>query len=171
MKIKLSITLFLFLVAYCLSSGQTMYENSRFKFKAPIPEDWRFHQEKTDSLNFTIVAWGLPKVYSEIEKQEVENAVSITALKNRTIKSIDDVINAEFRRTKNMLIMNRFKIDSIEHTCYITNTISGTTSYISQQYFIFKNGIGYIITFTATLGTYEINMFKFEEFYKTVIIE
>jgi len=170
---KTFIAILLFVATHHASLGQTIFENTRFKFQALIPDDWKLHQEiKTDSLNFTIAGWGLPKVYTEMDKHEVENAVSITAVEHNRIKNLDDLVTAEFNRVKNMAtILNQVKIDSVENTAYITNTLIKNISYVSQQYFIFKNGIGYIITFTATPGTFNINLPKFEEFYKTVVIK
>src|SRR5690606_1890438 len=172
MKPKLIPVMLLFLAICNGSIGQTIFENTKFKFQASIPDDWRLHQEiKGDSLNYTIVGWGLPKVYTEMDKHEVENAVSITAIEHPKIKNVDDLVKAEFNRVKNMsIILNQVQIDSVEHTAYVTNTLREKVSYVSQQYFVFKNGIGYIITFTATPGTFSINIPKFEEFYKTVII-
>lgn len=172
MKAKFLIAILLLLAAYHGVLGQTTFKNNKFKFQASIPDDWILRQEiKADSLNFTIVGWGLPKVYTEIDKHEVENAVSITALEHGKIKNLDDLVKAEFNRVKHIgTILNQVQIDSVEHTAYITNTLIKNVSYVSQQYFIFKNGIGYIITFTATVGTFTINLPKFEEFYKTVAI-
>ncbi|HMR17914.1 MAG TPA: hypothetical protein PKA53_01325 [Sphingobacterium sp.] len=173
MKAKILTIIFLLLAVYNFSIAQTTFENSRFKFQASIPDDWKLHQEiKADSLSYTIVGWGLPKVYTEMDKHEVENAVSIAAIEHNKIKSLDDVVKAEFNRVKNTaIILNQVKIDSVEHTAYITNSLIKNFSYVSQQYFIFKNGIGYIITFTATPGTFNINLPKFEDFYKTVVIK
>ncbi len=173
MKAKIPAIILLFLAIYNFSLGQTTFENSRFKFKATIPEDWRLHQEiKADSLSYTMVGWGLPKVYTEMDKHEVENAVAIAAIEHSKIQNLDDVIKAEFNRAKHIsIILNQVKTDSVEHTSYITNSLMKNVSYVSKQYFIFKNGIGYIITFTATPGTFNINLPKFEEFYKTLVIQ
>ncbi|MGV3762399.1 hypothetical protein [Parapedobacter sp.] len=172
MKPKVTTLILLFLAVCNGALCQTAFENTKFKFQASIPDDWRLHQEiKADSLNYTIVAWGMPKVYTEMDKHEVENAVSITAVKHPRIKNVDDLVKAEFNRVKGMsTILNQVQIDSVEHTAYITNTLRERVSYVSQQYFVYKNGTGYIITFTATPGTFSINIPKFEEFYKTVVI-
>ena len=172
MKAKLIGTILLFLAVYNGALAQTIFKNDRFKFQASIPDDWILRQEiKADTLNYTIVGWGLPKVYTETDKHEVENAVSITAIEHPRIKNLDDLVKAEFNRVKNVgTILNQVKIDSVEHTAYVTNTLMKDVSYVSQQYFMFKDGRGYIITFTATPGTFSINVPKFEEFYKTVIV-
>jgi len=172
MKATLIFPVLLFLAVCNGALGQSIFENSKFKFQASIPDDWILRQEiKADTLNYTIVGWGLPKVYTEMDKHEVENAVSITAIEHPRIKNLDDLVKAEFNRVKNIgTILNQVKIDSVEHTAYVTNTLMKNVSYVSQQYFIFKNGRGYIVTFTATPGTFSINVPKFEAFYKTVVI-
>ncbi len=145
-----------------------------------MPENWQFYQEiSADSLNYTIVAWGLPKVYSEREKQEIQHAVTITAVRHANINSVDDLVQAELNRIKNMpnsTVLNHVQLSSIEHTSYITNTLIGMVSYVTQQYFIFKNSIGYIAGFTATVETFSVDpphntsLLQFKDFYKTLEI-
>ncbi|MDI9310212.1 MAG: hypothetical protein QM535_08350 [Limnohabitans sp.] len=50
----------------------------------------------------------------------------------------------------------------------IYTTTPNGLKYQGKSYFVFKNGIGYIITFMATPGTYNKNIKVFEEFYKNV---
>jgi hypothetical protein len=68
--------------------GQTIYENNSYRFRAKIPIDWTLYGEiKNDTVkNYSIVGWGLPKVYSDLEKTEIENAISITGYKRKNKK-------------------------------------------------------------------------------------
>jgi len=90
------------------------------------------------------------------------------------------LVQLEFDRIKNrdnIIILTQVQLDTAEHISYLTNYLMGTISYVSQQYFVFKNGTGYIVTFSSTVGTYNIdpprntNLLKFEAFYKNFAIE
>lgn len=161
MTLKFRIVICLLMAVHGFAIAQTTFENARFKFRAAVPDNWTLHREiNSESLNYTIVAWGLPKVYSEREKQEIEHSVSITAVNNPGVRNVDDLVQAEFRRIKNMpnsKVLNQVQLDSVEHTSYITNTLIGMVSYVTQQYFLFKDGVGYIVNFTATVETFSVD--------------
>lgn len=166
-----SIAFFILVIMYvptiCL--GQSLYSNAKYKFEVKVPDDWSFYHEiKDDNLPYTIIGWGMPKTYSEPARHEIENAVSITAVQVEEIKCVKDLIAEEQKRTQ-AITTKRTEVDWGDNcvTLVSNSTIKGI-DYISKQYFIFKDGIGYIINFTATPCTYDTNIPKFEEFYKTV---
>ena len=168
-KLKLLIILFFGITYHAF--GQVIYENEFYNYKVEIPSDWTLYNEiKNDTLNhYSIVDWGLPKVYSEIEKTNIENSISVSAIKRPNIRNINELIDFEFNSKKNF-IKNIILIDSIVHSFKIESKIRGL-DYTSKQYFIFKNDIGYVIAFTATPGTFDKNIMKFEEFYKSLLIK
>ncbi|HYV91248.1 MAG TPA: hypothetical protein VE978_05675 [Chitinophagales bacterium] len=49
----------------------------------------------------------------------------------------------------------------------VYSTIKGL-NYKGKIYFVFKNDIGYVITFMATPGTYDKNLGLFEDFNKKI---
>ena len=51
---------------------------------------------------------------------------------------------------------------------YIIHYKNSGLDYKGKSYFVFRDGIGYIVTFMATPGTYDINVPAFELFYKNI---
>ncbi len=167
---KIDITLFAFLlVTINLVSGQTKYQNEKYGFSGKTPDDWHIYAEiKDDSANkIAIIDWGLPKVFSESENTYIENAISIIAYKRSDIKNIDDLIKLEFERISDILESKEI-IDSNPYTSFITITEINGLKYKSKVSFVFQNSIGYVLNFVATLGTFDINVFKFDSFIQDI---
>jgi hypothetical protein len=165
-------TLFTLLTVGFLSytlQAQTIYRNDQYGFEGQVPDDWIVYSEITDDLTDkrALIDWGLPKVYSKLEKAEIENAVAITAYKRTDIQNIDDLIKVEFDRVKHMLI-SKSPVDSIPFQSYVLITSQNGLRYKSQVVFMYKNDIGYVITFTATPGTYDANLSRFKDFLKGI---
>jgi hypothetical protein len=146
-----------------------MYQNENYGFRVNVPADWHQYAEiKDDIINKrAIIDWGLPRVYSEIEKTSIENAVTITAYKRPNIKNIDDLKKLEFERIEHML-QSKETLDSSGHS-YIVITLRNGLKYKSKLWFVFQNNVGYILSFTATPGTYDINLPKFESMVKNIL--
>lgn len=170
---KKTLLLLTLLVYLSTTNGQEKYLNKDFGFEAIIPKEWSVYKETpTPTSNYMIIAWGMPKLYSEMEKEEIENSVSITCIKSPNIKDVEDLAEKDYKRVSGFAQkIHRQKADSSEILAYYTSSIIKMKSYVTKQYFIHKNGIGYIINFTATPGTFTTNQPKFEEFFKTVKIE
>jgi hypothetical protein len=62
-------------------------------------------------------------------------------------------------------------VDSVQHRAYIVNSKIRGLDYKSKLYFVYRNGFGYVINFTATPGTFDKNILKFEEFYKSIMFK
>lgn len=166
---KTLFTIFTVLVLTLNTQGQTKFQNDKYGFNGQVPTDWNIYAEIKDdpSGKSAIIDWGLPKVYSELEKTSIENAVSITAYKRPNIKTIDDLIEFEFERVGHRLSSKEL-IDSIPYYSYTLITIQNGLKYKTKVTFIFKNKIGYVLNFTATPGTYNINIKKFDNFVKCI---
>ena len=106
----LYITLCLSLILYQDGQGQSIvqpnnskakiYTNELFRFSVNVPEKWKLYgQIKNDTINHkAIVDWGLPLIYSELEKTMIENSISITAYHRKDINSVDQLISSEYLR-------------------------------------------------------------------------
>jgi hypothetical protein len=162
-KILLSLTVLSVIVNSLY--GQVKYQNEGYGFEAEVPEDWHVYAEiKDDPVNKrSIIDWGLPKVYSELEKTSIENAVSITAYKRAEFNDVEDLIKFEYERVQSILI-SKEQIDSLPHVSYLVNTEMKGLKYQTKQVFVLKNDIGYVLTYTATPGTYDKNLSKFDSF-------
>ena len=146
-----------------------IYTNEAYRFSATIPDSWKLYgQIKNDTLKHMAIAdWGLPKIYSDLEKTEIENSISITAYQKPDINSVDKLILAEYLKinpTETALEVDK----SNPNARMIYTTTPTGLKYQGKSYFVFKNGIGYVITFMATPWTYDTNIKVFEEFYNGV---
>lgn len=169
MSRKFLLTLSLFLITISILFGQTKFQNDLYGFGGQVPDDWHVYGEiKDDVINKrAIIDWGLPKVYSELEKTTIENSVSITAYKRPSLKTIEDLTKFEFGRVANVLVSKEL-IDSTSYTSYLVFTVRNGLKFKSKLTFVFKNDVGYVLNFTATPGTYDINLLKFDNFVKSL---
>ena len=146
----------------------TTYVNNFYRFSVAVPDNWKLYgQVLNDTVKHRAIAdWGLPPVFSEMENAEIENSISITAYRSGKISSVDELIQAEYLRvdpTKYVM-----QPDSMaKNARLIYGTIDGR-HYKGKTYFVFKNGIGYVVNFMATPGTFDKNLPVFEKFAKTI---
>ena len=155
--------------AQSVATAENMYVNEVYCFSATIPASWElFGQIKNDTLKHMAIAdWGLPKVYSDIEKTEIENSISIRAYQKPDINSVDELILSEYLRINPA--ETALEVDKSNPNARIIYTTKATgIKYQGKSYFVFKKGIGYVITFMSTPGTYDKNINIFEEFYNNV---
>ncbi len=139
------------------------YVNNLYRFSVVIPDNWKLYgQVLNDTIRHrAIVDWGIPPIYSEIEKTEIENSISITAYKKDSIRTVDQLIATEYLR----LDPTKYSMETdsaTENTRIIYATLNGL-NYKGKSYFVFKNGIGYVINFMATPGTFDKNLPVFEK--------
>jgi len=144
------------------------YRNYPFKFILSVPDNWKLYLEfGKDSVAHTALAdWELPKVYSELEKANIANAISVTAYKQQSIGSVEDLIRIELAK-----MHAEAETDKTNPNARIIYPMWHGLRYKVKLVFVYKNGIGYVINFTATPGTYDINLPTFEEFNKTIRYE
>lgn len=157
--------LFLLLISNTLC-GQSNYLNEPFGVAATVPEDWHIYAElRNDTVNKrAIISWGIPAVYSEVEKASIENAISISAYKIPEIKNIDDLRQFEFERVQNILQSKELVDSSENRLTYVSKTKINGLIYRTKKVLFYKNKASYVIAFTATPGTYPINLHKFDNF-------
>jgi len=140
------------------------YVNNFYHFSVAIPDNWKLYgQILNDTVNHRAIAdWGIPMVYSDVENAEIENSISITAYKKENIRTVDALILSEYLRLDPAKYA--MEVDSTtENARLIYGTINGK-NYKGKSYFVFKNGIGYVINFMATPGTFDKNLAVFEKF-------
>ncbi len=164
---------FIILSTACLLSvsgfSQKKFENALYGFKGEVPSDWTIYAEINDDEDnhAAIMDWGLPKVYSKLEKTSIENAVSITAYNRSDIKNIEELQKFEFERVASVLT-SKERIASSANPAYVIMSKRNGFTYKTKTEFVFKDGIGYVLIYTATPGTYDINLSKFDDFIKTL---
>jgi hypothetical protein len=142
------------------------FESPTFGYSVVIPDDWRVYSElKSDTMG--VVDFSLPPTWSKVEKQDIKNAVSVITFKKSDIKSVQDVVDLEEKRTAKVVVSKSdVKLD-FGRARRVKSIIRGQ-EYHTMEAFRFENGIGYLFIFTATKGTYDINIKKFTSFLSTV---
>jgi hypothetical protein len=171
---KITLGIFICLIIVLRAFGQTdtikssEYKNATYRFSLKVPGNWKLYGEIPDDKikHQAIADWGLPPIFSDLEKTDIENSVSITAYKKANIKSVHQLISMEAARTNPAT--NIMKQDSTSENARIIFRTDRGLKYKGKSYFIFKNDIGYVINFMATPGTYAKNLPAFEAFYKNV---
>ena len=150
------------------NSEKKTYKNEKYRFSVIVPEKWKLYgQILYDPKQHKAIAdWGLPSIYSEIEKTDIENSVSITAYHKSDIRSVQELIAAEYFKINP--VETALEVDSTCTNCRIIYHTQNGLEFKGKSYFVYKNEIGYVITFMATPGTYEKNLKPFEEFYLNV---
>ncbi|MFV0483737.1 MAG: hypothetical protein ACK5MG_06555 [Bacteroidales bacterium] len=145
--------------------GQTKFQNNKYGFSAQVPSDWTLYAEVKDdpSDNSAFIEWGLPEVYCEHEKTGIENAISIKAYKLSSIKDIKGLVELEFKNI-GQTVQSKEQIETSPHTSYNVITTRHGLKYKSKITFMFKNNVGYVLRFTATPETYDVNISKFKDF-------
>lgn len=154
--------------AVCLT-GQTKFQNAAYGYSGEVPAEWKVYAEiKDDPENHaSIIDWGLPKVFSKLEKTNIENAISITAYNRPEIKNIDDLVKFEFERVGD-IVESKKKSMEMSYLAYTVISNRNGHQYKGKTAFAYKNGIGYVFIFTATPGTFDVNLPKFQAFLQSI---
>lgn len=150
------------------NSEKKTYKNEKYRFSVIVPDGWKLYgQILNDSKQHKAIAdWGLPVIYSELEKTDIENSVSITAYNKTDIRSVNELIAAEY--FKRNPVETALEVDSTCTNCRIIYHTQNGLEYKGKSYFVYKNEIGYVIMFMATPGTYDKNLKLFEDFYLSI---
>ncbi len=144
------------------------YTNKEYGFSVSVPADWiLYRQGKGLNPERWIINWGLPKIWSSNENAQIENSISISVLKQK-IFSIDELIKIEHQRVKDILVSQKKNDLPNGNKSIVTITKINGLLYKSKTTFFLSNNKGYIINFTATKGTYKINLPRFEIFVKSL---
>ena len=76
---------------------------------------------------------------------------------------MDELVKYEFERIKDMLVSKEL-LDSAKTPSYLVMTQRNGLTYKTKVVFVLENNVGYVLAFTATMGTYDINLSKFDKF-------
>ena len=157
--------IFLFFVIF-KSFGQiktdtlkVVYKNESYKYETSFPKNWKFYEFRKDTINLISRAeWQLPKkdVIQEI------NTILIEAYLKPNLEKIDDFYFDVYEKNKPAgMSITRFGSNGLE--------VLLEFSYRKEKiYYILKNGIGYVVKFTATTETYEKDLILFEDFFTNI---
>lgn len=137
-----------------------------FGYRVVVPDDWGIHNEYEDDTT-AVVSFGLPPMWSDLEQQEIENAVAVFACKRSDISSVPDIVDFELKRVADILISSTEVDLEFGRALRLETELDGYR-YETLAAYRFENGVGYAFSFTATEGTYNRNRERFIEFLSTV---
>lgn len=170
MCVRWILILFLLLAATpALPASGSTYAKPEFGFVAQVPDGWQIYAERENDDQF-IVSFGLPSVWSEVEQQDIENAVSVTAYRRDTLDELSDLVEFETQRVADILVSREEVPAEIGRAFIVVTNIRGL-QYKTLTTCHFANGVGYVIAFTATEGTYDLNVDKYRRFLKDLSFE
>ena len=142
------------------------YASSAFGYSVVVPSDWRIYAEsENDTMN--VISFGLPEIWSELEQQQIENAIAVIALKQPDISSVQDVIDVQMKRRADILVSHT-EATLLFGPAQQVITKMGNYEYKALVTYRYENGIGYEFSFNATEGTYDRNLPKFLDFLSTI---
>jgi len=154
-----------FALLLCLIGGTAFpaeFPRPAYGFIAHTPDDWKVivERDKDDELHLQFV---LPKVWSALEKQTIENSVSIRA--DRTFKSLAELVAVDDQRIANTLVSKEpVKASTPADEAFILVTTHRGLEYKTYATYRRVNGVCYVISFTASHGTFDVNLPRYREF-------
>ena len=139
----------------------------RFGVRATIPRAWKSYGFRASETRF-VQSWGMPKLWSELEKASISNAVSISAYQKGDITSIEDLVAYDKKRIADILESVEEISSDDKQTILRSTTKTNGVTYVTQSCYRYHNGVGYVFSFTATPGTFETNLPKFKTFLDSI---
>lgn len=150
------------LTAQTVESHQsTDYRKDHWGFALTLPPSWKVHREADVPEQF-LASFGMPKIWSQQEKANIENAVSISVLSSKTVKSLADVVRHEEARIADILLEKK-EVKCEDGIAFDARTRINRLEYVSRSVCRHLNGLGYTISFTGTDGTFAQNLPAFEK--------
>lgn len=139
------------------------YANERYGFRLSVPADWDIAAEPRGILPLgpsEAVAFALPAVWSELEDTDIRNAVSVKAIVLLEACSAEDFVDmyALFESD------GRVSMESVAdfpRPAYVEVVKWRGLTYKRRLEFEMRSGIGYVLEFTATPGTFDQNYPRF----------
>ncbi len=156
-----------YLSAGAAGEGLSEYSKPGFGYSATLPAGWTVHREM-ESKAAARVSFGLPRVWSELEHQEIENAVAVSAYKRAGVTEVKQLLELEIKRLGSTLISHEMTEIDFGPAMRTLTEIRGL-KYESLTTFRIENGISFVISFTATPGTYDLNLGKFLAFLPLIV--
>lgn len=132
------------------------------------PKNWSVYREETHA-NWYQISMGLPEVWSKLEGANIENAVAVAAIRDSSITSLSDAVAIEFKRVADILVSSE-EVPTESGKAFITITNIHGLLYKTLLTIDYKNKTTYKVSFTATEGTYDINLPLFKVFKNSVVI-
>ncbi|MFV2045589.1 MAG: hypothetical protein ACC700_20445, partial [Anaerolineales bacterium] len=113
-----------------------------------------------------IVVVSLPPLWSDLEKQSIENAISVYAKEREAIKTLGMAVEDFLDRNPSAKSSDPIKVEDVDlnRIKFTYEQSDSGLTYKKQSVIVFHNGISYQIDFTATPGTFDKNLPVFTAF-------
>lgn len=148
-------------VEITFSPGGVIYKNKALKYSFEIPPGWRVAREGRDGENASmteeVIILGLPKVKTE-GGEEVENALGVMVFRKKDKKEARTF-------AKNYLADIKGKLEILEEgkDWLVFQSPSGEKVFKGRMEGITSGKFAYILNFTATKETYDLNIGRFNK--------
>lgn len=158
--------LFQCLVLFAYRLGAEPLVDTDHGLSADIPRGWTLYgKAKAQDPNRFIYDYGMPKIWSERENQEIENAVAV--ILDQPCDSLAELVAIQEKWTGNRLVSREnLKTDLSDRAKREIITEKGL-AYTTRIDLLLRKRTGYIIIFTATAGTYQQNLGRYLDFLKS----
>ena len=139
------------------------YANTRYGFRLSVPDDWEFAREGRAILPLgpsEAAVFALPAVWSELEGTDIRNAVSVKAIALLEACDVEEFADKYALSESN----GRVSIEPVAgfaRPAYVEVVEWRGLTYKRRLEFERRHGIGYVIEFTATPGTFDQNYPRF----------
>ncbi|MGD8453077.1 MAG: hypothetical protein PVJ57_14760 [Phycisphaerae bacterium] len=150
--------------AQAVASAQTKtYENESYGFRLVVPADWDVGAEPKGLLpqgQSEGIVFTLPPVWSELENASIRNAVSVKAIRLSASSTAEDFAMTYAQSDSDGRISSQ-SVEGFARPAYVEEVNWRGLTYKRRLEFEIREGIGYVLEFTATPGTYDQNYSKF----------
>ncbi|WP_430402823.1 hypothetical protein [Fluviicola sp.] len=136
------------------------YKNVDFHYRVVVKSSWT--NEVIEGDGFYNIRWNLPSIESAYSKKLVSVNFGVEASKNWD--SFEDALSSSLEEVKAACYY--FKWDEESKSC-VFQYGDPKRQLKGKCYYIFKNKIGYRLTFSANKDTYNHFISEFERFCKT----
>ncbi len=140
-------------------------ELRKLGYRVRLPRDWTHvgdrSEDRPNGLT-DVTVFSLPKVWSDLERQSIANAVSITSV-HRFVSDLGTrAFEIEYSAVTRDIPQTPVS-DAPRSALRDTMTWDGLP-YEVQVEFVVRDRMGYVLSFIATPGTFDINYPKFRAF-------
>ncbi len=142
--------------------------NPRFGYRFNASPDWELYAVQQDGMfkKQAIVVLNLPPTWSDVEQQEIKNAISIFAKEDDGIHTLADALSEFKKATPAARRVKGQKEGEAKSSpvAFDYDPKQGKLTYKKRTVIMFRKSITYQLDFTATPGTFDKNLPLFSAF-------
>lgn len=142
--------------------------NPAFGYRLVVSPDWELLGRQQDAVlqKQSTLVMNLPPVWSDVERQSIKNAISVFT-KSGVAKDQDEAV-AYFMATQGAQAIDLKPVEARQGAGFEYGAEDGGPRYALRTDVLFRHGVVYFITLTATPGTLAKNLPLFLAFAESV---